>query len=224
MRAKRHRIIVAVLGLAVLAAAFVLVKIVPARQDPAVDIQAEGRERALARSTLESELTKLFRTSNGRWRLAGRPRSQCSSKLSATSIARANTTTYEFAGWLGLRLFDYVYPSSAAAQRAFDAVEIRHEEACRARVFAAELLDRRYGVGKARRFSSSAARIADAARSVHFEIPSRYRGRSYDWHVDSTEVLRGRMILVAGTIVAGPFAEGDRQMAGDLAKAAGSHR
>jgi hypothetical protein len=224
MRPKRRRIIVGSLGLGVLLAAFLLVRIVPAHRDPPLDIQADGSERALARSVLENELRKLFRGSNGTWLVAGRSRSQCASKVSATSIGRADTTPYEFARWLGVRLFDYVYPNRATARRAFDGIETRQQQACRARVFAEELRQRGYSVGKAHGFSSTGVRIADAARSVHFEMPSQFKGRSYTWHLDSTEVLQGRMVVAVGTVVAGPFAEGEQGLAGALAKAAGSQR
>jgi hypothetical protein len=91
-------------------------------------------------------------------------------------------------------------------------------------VFAQELLHRGYSVGSARGFSHNGVRIADAARSLHFEVPSHYRGRSYNWHLDLTEVLRGRMVLLAGTTVAGPYAQGEQRLAGDLAKAVSPQR
>jgi hypothetical protein len=227
MRKPRPRVIVGLLAIALLAA-FLIVKLAPSSHAPRVDVQAEGRDRAFTRRTLATELEKLFRGSNGPWRVGGRSKplsqSPCARRPYPTSIGRANTATYEFARWLELRLFDYIYPSVVEAQRAFGEVDVGRTETCRAKTFAFELRHSGYTVSKARGFSSNSVQIADEARSMQFEIPSRYGKRSYDWHLDLTEVLRGRVIVAAGTVVGRAFAQGDRLMAADLAKAAGSPR
>jgi hypothetical protein len=127
------------------------------------------------------------------------------------------TATYEFAGWLEVRLESFVYVDAAEAQRASSAPP-RQADVCVAQVVADELRRAGYLVGEPRVFPG--VHIGDDGRSRRIEIPTRYEGRRYDWDLESTSVRRGRIVLVVGTITARPFDKANQALANELAPAA----
>jgi hypothetical protein len=220
-----RRLLAALIVVAALLA-FLAVKLKPTHH-PRVEIESDGSDQKLARRVLVAELEKLFRTSSDRWKVIGSPGLRsipCIARTRpySTSSGRAITATYVFAGWLELRLASNVYPTVAVAQRALPAFGARDVEECRARVFERHLRRAGYAAAEPRAFSRASAKIGDGARTSHIEIPSRFKGHPYTWHVDSTFVRRGRMIVVAGTVVGGSFSKANQALAQDLAKAAAS--
>jgi hypothetical protein len=58
--------------------------------------------------------------------------------------------------------------------------------------------------------------IGDGGRSSRIVIPSRYKGRHYNWDVDTTSVRRGRLVLAVATVVAEPFDRANQALAREL--------
>src|SRR5438445_11114607 len=114
----RPRLLAGLLGLLALAA-FLAIKILPARSKPPIEIRAEGGDQRLARTVLATGLEKLFPKGNGRWQVRtppiGGPGSRCIPRSAAyrSSTGRAVTAAYQFAGWLEGRLETVVYVDAA---------------------------------------------------------------------------------------------------------------
>jgi hypothetical protein len=207
-------------------AAFLAVKLAPAHSGPPVDISFGGSEGHLARTELATALSKLFPKGNGRWQLvtppAGAdPGARCiePSMPYRSSTGHAVTAAYLFARWLGVRLASFVYADAAAAERAFAAPGAYRAEVCRGMATAEELRRERYVVGKPRVLPITTVHIGDGGRSSRIVIPSRYKGKSYDWDVDTTSVRRGRLIIDVGTVVAEPFEQANQALARELVTA-----
>jgi hypothetical protein len=219
-RLTRRRLLAGVFGLAL--AAFLAVKLAPARSGPPIEIRAEGSDQGLARKLLADGLEKLFPKGNGRWRVvhapAGEPGSRCIalSKAYRSSTGRAVSASYLFAGWLEVRLSDFVYADAAVAQRAFSAPVAGQAEACRGQVVAEGLRREGYVAGDPRVFRPTDVRIGDEGATSRVEIPTSYKGRRYNWDLDSTEVRRGRVILVVGTLAPEPFEAANQDLTRDL--------
>jgi hypothetical protein len=130
---------------------------------------------------------------------------------------RRATATYLFAGWLEVRLADYVYSDAVAAQRASSAQAARQVEVCYGQLMAEELRRAGYAVGTPRVFPSTSLHAGDGAQSSRIEIPSRYKGRRLDWDIDTSAVRRGRIILAVTTVVAEPFQKANEALARELA-------
>jgi hypothetical protein len=196
--------------------AFLVVKLVPAHDhhgDPPIVIRSEGGDQRLTRSVLASALERLSPKGNGTWKLRNSPDGEQSSRCALlspgyrSSSGRSTTATYLFAGWLEVRLADYVYTdaaNAAAAQRTSAAVS-RALGFCQGRDVADGLRSVGYVAGTPRVFPSASVRTADGGRSYRIEIPARYKGRRRDWDYDSTSVRRGRLVLVVATLTAEPF-------------------
>jgi hypothetical protein len=123
-----------------------------------------------------------------------------------------------FAGWLEVRLADYVFSDAAAAQRASSALAARRVEVCDGRLIAEELRREGYvAVGTPRAFPLVSLRAGDSAQTSRIVVPSRYRGRRVDWEFDSTAVRRGRIILAVGTVEPEPFQKANEALAKELA-------
>jgi hypothetical protein len=222
MSRRTRRLLLAGLA-AVTLAAFLSVKLLPARGGPPIEVRSEGRDQRVAKGALVTALKRLFPKGNGHWQLVkappgGYPDSRCLQLSTAygSSTGRAVSADYLFARWLSVRLAAYAYADSAAAQRAFSPPGASTADACVAHVVAEELRREGYVVGKPRVFPSMNVHIGDYARSRRIEIPSSYGTRRYDWDLDSTSVRRGRIVLVVATSVAGPFEAANEQLAGDL--------
>ena len=138
--------------------ALLVAKLVPAHHhgDPPIAIRSEGSDQRLTRGVLASALEELFPKGNDTWRIlnaAGNPGSRCAG-LSAgarRSTGHSATVPYVFAGWLQVRLSDYVYANAAAAAAAQDASPLassRAAAACDAHVIAEGLQGLGYEVGK----------------------------------------------------------------------------
>jgi hypothetical protein len=95
----------------------------------------------------------------------------------------------------------------------------RSTEQCRARTIAAELNHEGYTADSPRGYTASTVDIGDGATASHMEVPSRYKGRSYTWNLDTTAVEHGRLIALIGTVTAGPFATSNQDTAKELVKA-----
>jgi hypothetical protein len=214
-RVRRRHLLTVLFGLAV--AIFLVVKLVPSRGAPPIDIRSEGEDQRLARSVLASALGRLFPKGNGHWRAIYPADSETSSRCIihraryTSATGRALTATYVFAGWLEVRLADYVYRDAATAQRMSAVQPARHEEACYGQLLAEGL--RRAGyvdVGTPRLFPRT-------SRSNQIEISSRYKGRRVNSYSDTTSVQRGRIILAVTTAVAEPFQKANEALARELA-------
>jgi hypothetical protein len=128
------------------------------------------------------------------------------------------TATYLFAGWLEVRLADYVYSDAVAAQRASSAQAARQIEVCYGQLMAEELRREGYvALGTPRVFPSTRLHTGDGAHSSRIEIPSRYKGRRANWDIDTSAVRRGRIILALTTVVAEPFQKANEALARELA-------
>lgn len=223
LRLTRRRLLAGLLALVLVA--FLAIKVLPTRSSsPPIEIRSEGSDHSLARSVLATGLKKLFPKGNGRWKVrgapVGEPGSQCFARSTAyrSSTGRAVTAAYEFARWLEVRLESFVYIDAAAAQRASSDPAPRQAYGCAGQAVAAELRSHGYTVEEPRVFPG--VRIGDDRRSRRIEIPTRYRGRRYDWNLDSTSVRRGRVILVLASVTAGPFEEANQALAKELAPVA----
>jgi hypothetical protein len=221
-RVRRRHLLVVLFGLVL--AIFLLVKLVPPRGAPPIDIRSEGGDQRLARSVLASGLERLFPKGNGQWRIIYPADSKTGSRCIVhsagytSSTGRAVTATYLFAGWLEVRLADYLYRDAVAAQRASSAQAARQVEVCHGQLLAEELRRAGYvAVGTPRVFPRTSLRAGDGAQSSRIQIPSRYKGRRLDWDIDTSAVRRGRMILAVTTVVAEPFQKANEALARELA-------
>jgi hypothetical protein len=222
IRARRRHLLVVLFGLAL--AIFLVVKLLPARGAPPISIRSEGRDRRLARSVLASALERLVPKGNGQWRAiypadrATGSRCIAHSARYTSPTGRAVTATYRFAGWLEVRLADYVYSDAVAAQAVSSTRASRHVEVCYGQLVAEELRHMGYvAVGTPRVFPSTSLRAGDGAQSSRIQIPSRYKGRRLDWDIDTSAVRRGRIILVLTTVVPEPFQKANEALARELA-------
>jgi hypothetical protein len=220
LRLARRRLLAGLFALALVA--FLAIKVLPTHSSsPPIEIRSEGSDSRLARSVLATGLKKLFPKSNGRWQVRAAPvvgpGSRCFARSAAyrSSTGRAVTAAYEFARWLEVRLESFVYVDAAAARRAASDPTPRQAYTCEGQVVTKELRSHGYTVDEPRVFP--AVRIGGDRRSSRIEIPTRYGGRRYDWNLDSTSVRRGRVILVLGTVTAGPFEETNQALAKELA-------
>lgn len=221
-RVRRRHLLVALPILAL--AVFLVITLLPSSGATAIDIHAEGRDRRLARSVLASGLERLFPKGNGHWRAIYPADSATGSRCIAhrarytSSTGRAVTATYLFAGWLEVRLTDYVYSDAAAAQRVSSAQAARQVEVCYGQLVAEELRHAGYvAVGFPRVFPGTRLSAGDDAQSSRIEIPSRYKGRRLDWDIDTSAVRRGRIILDLTTVVPEPFQKANEALARELA-------
>jgi hypothetical protein len=222
IRVRRRHLLVVLFGLAL--AIFLVVKLVPSRGAPPIDIRSEGEDQRLARSVLASGLERLFPKGNGHWRVIYPAGSEIGSRCMVhsagytSSTGRAVTATYLFAGWLEVRLSDYVYGDAVAAQRASSVQAARHVHVCYGQLMSEELRREGYlAVGTPRVFPSTILHAGDGAQSSRIEIPSRYKGRRFDWDIDTSAVRRGRIILALTTVVAEPFQRANEALARELA-------
>lgn len=214
-RVRRRHLLTVLFGLAL--AIFLVVKLVPSRGAPPVDIRSEGEDQRLARSVLATALGRLFPKGNGHWRAIYPADSETSSRCIihsaryTSATGRALTATYVFAGWLEVRLADYVYRDAATAQRVSAAQPARQEEVCYGQLLAEGLRRAGYvAVGTPRLFPST-------SQSNQIEISSRYKGRRVNSYSVTTSVQRGRMILALTTAVAEPFQKANEVLARELA-------
>jgi len=223
IRLTRRHLLAALLLL--LLVAFLLIKLGPAHRDhPPIVIRSEGNNQRLTRSVLGSALKELFPKGNGTWKLDGAPNGDSSSRCVTLSTGyrrsqgRAVTAAYLFAGWLEVRLADYVYPepTDAAAVLGGSPAGSRPAAVCEGQAVAEGLRRVGYVVGTPRVFPSTSVHIGDGGRSLRIEIPSRYKGKLRDWDLDSTSVRRGRMLLVIGTLTAEPFQKANQALASEL--------
>jgi hypothetical protein len=221
IRVRRRHALPVLFGLAL--AIFLVIKLVPSPGGPPIDIRSEGGDQHLARSVLASALQRLFPKGNGHWRAIYPADSETVSRCTALSAGytsatgRAVSATYLFAGWLEVRLADYVYRDAVAA-RASSAQAARPVEACYGQLMAEEL--RRHGyvtVGTPRVSPRTSMDAGDGAYSSRIEIPSGYKGRRVNWDVDTSAVRRGRIILALATVVAEPFQKANEALARELA-------
>ncbi len=212
----------ALFGLAL--AIFLVVKLVPSRGAPPIDIHSEGEDQRVARNVLASALERLFTKGNGDWRAVYPAHSETDSRCTVhnaaytSSTGRAATATYRFAGWLEMRLADRIYRDAVAAQRAASAQAVRQVEVCYGQLVAEEL--RRLGylaVGTPQVFPSTSFQTGYSGQSSRIEIPSRYKGRRLDWDIDTSAVRRGRIILALTTVVPEPFQKANETLAIELA-------
>lgn len=128
------------------------------------------------------------------------------------------TATYLFAGWLEMRLADYVYSDAVAAQRTSSAPAARPAEVCYGQLVAEELRHMGYVVvGSPRVFPRRSLDAGDGEQSSRIQIASRYKGRLLDWDIDASVVRRGRIILTLATLVPEPFQKANEALARDLA-------
>jgi hypothetical protein len=222
IRARRRHLFVGLVGLALVI--FLVIKLLPSPGAAPIDIRSEGRDRRLARSVLASGLERLFPKGNGHWRaiypadIATASRCIVHSARYTNSTGRAVTATYQFAGWLEVRLADYVYSDAVAAQEVSAAQAAHQVEVCYGGLVAEELRRAGYvAVGTPRVFPSASLRAGDDARSSRIEIPSSYKGRRLDWDIDRSAVRRGRIILVLTTVAAEPFQKANEVLARELA-------
>jgi hypothetical protein len=219
VRLTRRRLLAGLLTLAF--AAFLAIKVRPTQSSsPPIEIRSEGSESRLARSMLTTELRKLFLRGNGRWQVVApfeEPRPRCLVRRTAyrSASGRSVTAAYRFARWLEVRLESFVFVDPAAAKRTFSDPTGREAYTCEGQVMAEGLRSRGYSVGRPRVFP--AVRLGEDRPSRRIEIPSRYGGRRYDWHLDSTSVRRGRVVLVLGTLTAGRFETANQALASELA-------
>jgi hypothetical protein len=219
---RRRHLLVVPFGLAL--AIFLVLKLVPSRGAPPIDIRSEGGDQRLARTVLASGLERLFPKGNGHWSAIYPPDSKTGSRCIVhsagytSSTGRAVTATYLFAGWLEVRLADYVYSDPAAAQRASSAQGAHQVDVCYGHLVAEQLRHEGYGaVGTPRVFPRTSLHAGDGAQSSRIEIPSSYKGRRLDWDIDTSAVRRGRMILAVATVVAEPFQKANEALARELA-------
>jgi hypothetical protein len=222
IRMWRRHLRVVLFGLALVI--FLVLKLLPSRGGPPIDIRSEGKDQRLARSVLANGLERLFPKGNGHWRAIHPADSKTGSRCIVhsarytSSTGRAVTATYLFAGWLEVRLADYVYSDAVAAQRASSAQGARQVEVCHGQLIAEELRHERYvAVGDPRVFPSTSVHAGDGGQSSRIEIPSRYKGRRLDWDIDTSAVRRGRIILALTTAVTEPFQKANEALAKELA-------
>lgn len=224
-KGRRLRVLAALL-LPILVA-FLAVKLVPSHHhgDPPIVIRSEGSDQPLTRSVLASALTKLFPKGNGTWKLHGSASEDASAHCVRmtlgyrNSAGRAVTAPYLFAGWLGVRLADYVYSNAAdaaAAESPSAQPGVGAAALCEGRMAATELGRAGYVVGRPHVFPAADAKIGDGGRLLRIEIPTRYHGRHVNWDIDSTSVRRGRLVLVVGTTTAEPFEQMNKAFASEL--------
>ena len=206
--------------------AFLAVKLAPGHQHggPPIVIRAEGSDQRLTRSVLTHALEKLFPKGNGTWKLRGSANEDASApcvKMTPgyrNSTGRAVTAGYLFAGWLGVRLADYVYSNGAAAAAAEGSSAppgVRAAALCEGRMVANELRRAGYVVGRPRVFPATDVK-SGGGRSLRIVIPTRYRGRAVNWDIDSTSLRRGPLVLVVGTTTAEPFQQMNKAFASEL--------
>jgi hypothetical protein len=207
--------------------ALLVAKLVPAhhhRRNPPIVIRSEGSDQRLTRGVLASALETLFPKGNDTWRILNTPgnsSSRCAGLSAGSRRATGHSATapYVFAGWLQVRLSDYVYANVAAAAASQDAspsASSRAAAACEAQVIAEGLQGLGYVVGKPHVFPSTSAQAGDGARSLRIVVPSHYKGRRRDWDYDTTSVRRGRLVLVVGTATAEPFQQMNQALAREL--------
>jgi hypothetical protein len=223
----RRRVLGALLVL--LLVAFLLVRLVPDRgSHPPIVIRAQGGDQPLTRSVLASSLEKLFPKGNGTWKLESPVNEDPSSRCVALSAGyrksegRAVTADYQFAGWLQVRLADYAYPHAADAvalvgksSAAADAAASHAAAVCEGKMLAEVLRRSGYSLGKPRAFPSSTVQVG-VGRSIRIEIPTLYRGRRYNWDLDSTSVRTGRTVLVVETLTPESFLRANEALASEL--------
>ncbi len=206
--------------------AFLAIKLAPSHHhhgNPPIVIRSEGSDQRLTRSVLTSALEKLFPKGNGTWKLQNAtydPSAACARRspgyLNATG--RAVTAGYVFAGWLGVRLADYVYPNAAdaaAARSTPPQSKARGAVVCEAHVIAELLRRAKYEVGAPHIFPVTSV-DSEGGRSVRVVLPARYRGHRRDWDYDSTSLRRGRLVLVVLTATAKPFQQMNKAFAREL--------
>jgi hypothetical protein len=222
IRARRRHLLVVLFGLAL--AIFVVLKLLAPSGAAPIDIRAGGEDQRLARSVLSSGMERLFAKGNGRWRAIHPAASEIGSRCIVhsagytSSTGQAVTAAYLFAGWLEVRLADYVYRDALAAQRASSALATRQVAVCDGQLIAQALRREGYvAVGTPRVFPGTSLHASGSAQSSRIEIPSRYKGRRVDWEIDTTAVRRGRIILALSTVVAEPFQKANEVLAKELA-------
>jgi hypothetical protein len=176
IRVRRRHLLVVLFGLAL--AIFLVVKLLPSRGAPPIDIRSEGGDQRLATSVLASGLERLFPKGNGHWRVIHPADSETGSRCIVhsgaytNSTGRAVTATYLFAGWLEVRLADYVYSDAVAAQRASSTQAARQVEACYGQLMSEELRRAGYvAVGTPRLFPSTSLPDRPAHTATHLPYP-----------------------------------------------------
>ena len=224
-RLTRGRVLAAVLVLAVIV--FLSVKLVhTSRRPPPIEIHVEGTYTATSRAVLTHALEKLFPKGNGAWKVVPEPAGDAGPRCRALAAAyrsspgRAVSASYEFAGWLEVRLADYVYADAAAARHPVSVSLARRAEVCQAQEVVEALRREGYAVGKPRTSGPTKVAIGGGGATIRTQIPSRFKGRKYTWDLDSTGARSGRVVLVVGTLVAEPFATANQLMTRELVSGA----
>jgi hypothetical protein len=119
------------------------------------------------------------------------------SRMGRTARAVSPSLIYEKR--LEIRLADYVYLSSVAANRALESLGGEAEAACRARLFVREA-HRHYRLGAIRLVAPATVRAGDAARGSEIIIPATYKGHQFHFHLDTVAAQQGRVIALFGTL------------------------
>lgn len=180
-------------GLVAVAAVFLLVKVRSEHSGPSLPIHAEGREQAIARTTLEAAVEELL-AGGGRWRSTSGPAApgRCAGLSAAyeAAVGRAESGAYRSADGLEMRLGSLVYASEAAAERAA-AAPTGALVACDGRALAAQLRRDGYAVSRARSLPRRRSSIV---------LDSRYRGRRYTWYLEQAVARHGRVLIGLATL------------------------
>lgn len=160
-------------------------------------------DAVLAQETLAEQLTAMRRSFRGSWDTIGKPtdalatcRAASASRVDRTARVVSPSLFYEKR--VEIRLADYVYSNSAAANRALESLGGQAAAACRAHLFVAE--EQHYRLGAIRLVAAAAVRAGDAARSSEIIIPATYNGHRFHFHLDTVAAQQGRVIAFFSTV------------------------
>jgi hypothetical protein len=184
---------------------------------------ARPADTKLAQQILARQLPLVRRSLSGATERATRATgtATCSTAIAVFAhAARARSPTFSYRHELQLRTTAYVFADEGDASKALSAYATKPSQSCIARSTTDALERSGYSTAAPRVATTSLGGLGQAAVGSEVTIPSRFRGRTFTWHLDASAVRQGRVINVLDTLAGRSSANYNRRLAAAFAKIA----